>query len=219
MERQQDIIQAFLTTVESYVKFAKQRTFHHAGESGFDCSLHDIAARQIPLIKDVLKKHKMNLVSFRVQDDFCGWDQKIHHFITTAMTHEFNNSLDHGFIIPKKSGRRVSHEIKFELEARTRNGVLEVELRDNGFGIDMAHVKKVALQAGFQPGLDDHWTDILFRDGISTADQISQSSGRGVGLAAIRALCQEHKGKAPILPIENGSGTRLLLEIPIQAAA
>jgi two-component system chemotaxis sensor kinase CheA len=89
---------------------------------------------------------------------------------------------------------------------------------DNGAGLDLQKITRRARELDLAIPKDDPYA-VLFEDGFSTARELSESSGRGVGLAAIAALSQEWKGSVRIQPAEAARGTCLQIRIPLQRAA
>jgi two-component system chemotaxis sensor kinase CheA len=127
------------------------------------------------------------------------------HF-TKSLVHVFRNSVDHGVEL-------VEERIKMEkdqkatitcLISKDTNGNLEISIVDDGKGIDVEAMKQKALQKGIydQDKLDmmsqNEIYMIMFEDSFSTKDSVSEISGRGVGLAAVKAECEMLGGKIEI---------------------
>ncbi len=131
--------------------------------------------------------------------------------------HALNNSVDHGFL---RSGPRVDRdrEVRLDIKAYCEGETLCLDILDNGAGLDLQKITKRAQELKLTAPSDDPYR-VLFEDGFSTARDLSESSGRGVGLAAIAALSQEWKGSVRIQPGEASQGTRLQIRIPRQRAA
>ncbi|MEO6771866.1 MAG: ATP-binding protein [Kofleriaceae bacterium] len=108
----------------------------------------------------------------------------------SAFTHVVRNAVDHG--IEPESERiacgKPAHG-RLELEARRDGIAIVVELRDDGRGIDWAAVERKAREAGLPAETRDDLVAAILSDGLSTREAVTEISGRGVGLAALRAAC------------------------------
>ncbi len=209
-------IRIFNYTAADYLKYVKHFFQKTSITQSSIPSLHEIVSRHLSYVHLSLEAASFQLASVKVQDDYCQWDLELDRLINSILTHALANCVDHGFILPRNRGLNVSHAVRILVEAEESQGILRLSIQDNGSGIDMERLKKLAEQAGFHPGPDQHWTDFLFQDGVSTAASLSERSGRGVGLAAIHELCRRHKGRVEILPNSSGPGTALRIQIPLQ---
>ncbi|HET9236991.1 MAG TPA: Hpt domain-containing protein, partial [Oligoflexus sp.] len=209
----EDVLSFFFSTADAYMKFV--RHFFDKTRSRSDhVSLLEIVSRHLGSVQNTLELASLRLTTVSVQDDFCRWDQELERLINSLLIHALANCVDHGFILPRSRGLAIADAVRIQLHAHEADATLHLELRDNGYGIDMERVKGLAQKAGFQPGPDQHWTDFLFEDGISTAAEVSERSGRGVGLAAMRELCRQYRGRIELLPNESGQGSLLRVQIP-----
>jgi HPt (histidine-containing phosphotransfer) domain-containing protein len=206
-------LEFFVSTASAYMKFVRH-FFDRNRDRSDHVSLLEIVSRHLGSVQKTLETASFQLATVSVQDDFCRWDEELDHLINSLLIHALANCVDHGFILPKSKGLDIAPDVRIQFRAHEADAILHLELRDNGHGIDMDRVKKLAQKAGFRPGPDQHWTDFLFEDGISTAAEVSERSGRGVGLAAMRELCRQHKGRIELLPNETGHGTLLRVQIP-----
>ena len=86
-----------------------------------------------------------------------------------------------------------------------------LEIADDGAGIDPEAVRRAAEARGveLQPGQDP--LELLFEDGMSTRQEVTDLSGRGVGLSAVRQACEAAGGRV-LLTSEVGKGTKMLFE-------
>ena len=125
--------------------------------------------------------------------------------------HALTNAADHGYILPMRKGRRMPAAF-FDLELSSEGDRRTLKIRDQGAGIDYEALKSLAAQSHWQPESNEIWTDFLFRDGVSTLSRVSQTSGRGVGLAAIRAALLSWQGRVRLLDNDAGQGSLLVLQ-------
>ncbi|HYX34264.1 MAG TPA: Hpt domain-containing protein [Oligoflexus sp.] len=128
--------------------------------------------------------------------------------IREILLHGLTNAIDHGFIIPKQKGQMIrSPVISVEIKALDRKRSLKI--RDNGVGIKHDLIQSLAEAKGWKPSETGQWTDFLFTDGVTTAQAVSMSSGRGVGLAAIKQTTETLGGQVRLLDNDEAKGTIL----------
>jgi two-component system sensor histidine kinase and response regulator WspE len=131
------------------------------------------------------------------------------------------NSIDHGIETPEE---RVAAgkppEGKIRLEAKHRAGMLSITLSDDGRGVDLDAVKrKVAERKMASPEMvrdmsQSDVMDFLFLPGFSTAPQVTEISGRGVGLDVVHAMLHEVGGTVRA-STETGKGVTFQLQLPL----
>jgi len=113
----------------------------------------------------------------------------------SAMVHVVRNAVDHGIEDADLRTLQGKPEAGFvELAARRQDGKLFVTIRDDGAGIRWDRVKQKAQNAGLPSATHEDLVEALFADGLSTRDQASDVSGRGVGLAALRHVVRDLGG-------------------------
>ena len=144
--------------------------------------------------------------------------------IAEPLTHIIRNSISHGIETPEAreaAGKPVLGTIR--LHAYHQANQLIVEVKDDGGGIDPAKVKHKALQTKLiKPEEADRLSpqevlDLIFRPGFSTAQEITEVSGRGVGLDVVRSVLTRMKG-AVEMETELGQGTTFRLKLPLTLA-
>ena len=104
------------------------------------------------------------------------------------------------------------------LASRIVDDTLHVEVRDDGRGIDWGRVRAAAEGRGLPATTPDDLVAALFTSGVSTSAAVTDLSGRGVGLDALRVACRELGGDATVRSIP-GQGTHLCCSIPLATAA
>jgi chemotaxis protein histidine kinase CheA len=130
------------------------------------------------------------------------------------LLHGLNNAADHGFLLPASRGMATSAAL-FEVELTHQDGWNCLVLRDNGLGIDQDLVMSKAKAQGWQPQPGRDWLDFLFEDGVTTAEQLSATSGRGVGLSAVRAFADRMQGHVHLHNRGDGCGAELHVRWPV----
>jgi two-component system chemotaxis sensor kinase CheA len=135
-----------------------------------------------------------------------------------ALLHLLENALDHGLETPQERGAKAALG-RLVLRAELADGRLSVVCEDDGRGIDLNQIRAGAVRRGelsaeAAAGYSrEQLYELLFEHGYSTASQITSSSGRGVGLDAVRRHLRELGGDVS-LDSEPGRGTRFVLSLP-----
>jgi two-component system, chemotaxis family, sensor kinase CheA len=149
-------------------------------------------------------------------------DRSIIERLGDPLTHIIRNSIDHGIEAPQdRLAAGKSDEGTIRLAAEHRGGRIVVEVRDDGGGIDPDRVLKKAKAKGLvSPDAvltEDEITNLIFLPGFSTAETISDISGRGVGMDVVRRNIQDVGGRIS-LKSERGRGMTLQLALPLTLA-
>jgi two-component system, chemotaxis family, sensor kinase CheA len=149
-------------------------------------------------------------------------DKLIVEDISDPMMHIIRNAIDHGIESPEKrltAGKDEKGIIKISSYQKGNHVVIEVE--DDGGGIDVEKVKDRALQKGLvqNPSAvsDKEALEFIFLPGFSTTDQVSEVSGRGVGMDVVRNNIAAISGMVDI-ETTKGLGTRFVITLPITLA-
>ncbi len=133
----------------------------------------------------------------------------------SALVHVIRNSVDHGLEAPEERvavGKPDVGHIK--LETSISDGTFVVSVSDDGRGIDFTRVAAKAADLGIQIQPTSDLTSILFEDGVSTAESVTDISGRGVGMGAVRAEAEKLGGRTE-LSSAPGHGTTVTFKFPI----
>ncbi|MDQ3233834.1 MAG: ATP-binding protein, partial [Pseudobdellovibrionaceae bacterium] len=148
-----------------------------------------------------------------VLDHVLDWKPEVLPVIHKMLLHAVSNAMDHGFIRPLERNQSVRPAL-IRIEALPRGSQIELKVTDNGAGINWSVLRKKAEEKGFVPGPGQSLTDVLFFDGVSTAEAASQTSGRGVGLSAMKSICSELGGT---LSMEDAEGGGTVLHMKFSA--
>jgi two-component system, chemotaxis family, sensor kinase CheA len=149
-------------------------------------------------------------------------DRSIIERLGDPLTHIIRNSIDHGIESPQdRLAAGKSDEGTIRLVAEHRGGRIVVEVSDDGGGIDPDRVLKKAKAKGLvSPDAvlnEDEINNLIFLPGFSTAETISDISGRGVGMDVVRRNIQDVGGRIS-LKSERGRGMTLQLALPLTLA-
>ncbi len=149
-------------------------------------------------------------------------DKTIIERLADPLTHMIRNAVDHGLETPKErlaAGKPVQGLVK--LSAAHKSGRVIIEVSDDGGGINRAKVLQVAVDKGLiatDADLSDNEIDnLLFLPGFSTAEEVSDLSGRGVGMDVVREAIQTLGGRITIAS-SPGVGTVFSISLPLTLA-
>jgi two-component system chemotaxis sensor kinase CheA len=151
-------------------------------------------------------------------------DRSILDRLGEPLLHMVRNAVDHGIETPAVRRERGKSDVgRLVIEARRQKDSILISVADDGGGIDLERVRRGAVEAGLlHEGLADDLPDaeiaqLIFRPGLSTAHEVSDVSGRGVGMDAVKATIESLGGTVQI-QTELGGGTCTTLLVPITAA-
>jgi two-component system, chemotaxis family, sensor kinase CheA len=136
----------------------------------------------------------------------------------SSFVHVVRNAVDHGIESPEarlavgKSGRP-----QLKLVARPDAKALTIEISDDGRGIDWTRVREKAEERGLPSASETDLVDALFCDGLSTAEHVTEVSGRGVGMSAVRLAATSLAGVVTVTSAR-GVGTTVSFRFPIGEA-
>jgi len=151
-------------------------------------------------------------------------DRSILDRLSDPMVHLLRNAVDHGIETPAERVAAGKSEVgHISIDARREKDSIIIEISDDGRGIDLERVRARAVDAGLvladlaEDLPPDQVAAFVFHPGLSTAARVSEISGRGVGMDAVRATIESLGGHIE-LDTEAGRGTRTVLVVPITAA-
>ena len=137
----------------------------------------------------------------------------------SAFVHVIRNAVDHGIESPadrEAAGKSVNGELRISTRSTSKH--FSIEIQDDGRGIDWDQVAAKAAEKGLPARNRADLVEALFTDGLTTTDHVTQFSGRGVGMGALRAASASRNGTIDVQS-EIGSGTRILFTFPIEEMA
>jgi len=151
-------------------------------------------------------------------------DRSILDRLSDPLVHLIRNAVDHGIESPEQRVAAGKSAVgRISIDALRAKDSIRIEVRDDGAGIDLEAVRRRAVEGGLvYPELADDLpaeavAAFVFHPGLSTAREVSEVSGRGVGMDAVRATIESLGGRVE-LASEPGRGTRVALFVPITAA-
>ena len=151
-------------------------------------------------------------------------DRSILDRLSDPLVHLVRNAVDHGIELPEaRVAAGKSGVGNVCIDARRDKDAICISVRDDGAGMDLDAVRQRAVEAGLvHPDIAEdlpaeQLAAFLFRPGFSTADRVSEISGRGVGMDAVRATLESLGGSVEFTTTVGG-GSTTTLRVPIAAA-
>lgn len=175
------------------------------------------------IIRDLSKKLDKK-IELKVSGDDVELDKTILEALTAPITHLIRNSADHGIEHPdqrEQAGKSPTGTI--ELKAFHEGGLVNIIIRDDGKGINAEIIKQKAIESGIKTKAEVaemNSKDVLAlvtHPGFSTASDVTDISGRGVGMDVVKANVEKLNGSIEIRSAE-GKGTEILLRLPLTLA-
>lgn len=171
------------------------------------------------MIRDIAKE-KNKEIDFEITGSETSTDKKIVEEIKTPLIHIIRNSIDHGIEAPEERialGKPPNGKIV--LDAHQSGNKVIITITDDGKGIDVEKIKSKALKNGFlsQEELDsmtdEQITNLIFLPGFSTEDEVTNISGRGIGLDIVQTKISQLNGQIRVLS-ELNKGCCVQIELP-----
>ena len=181
----------------------------------------DAVFRRFPRLVRDLSARLGKQVRLRTVGEGTELDKGLIEKIADPLVHLVRNSIDHGLEAPdvrRAAGKDETGTIT--LAASHQGGHIVIEVADDGRGLDRARILAKAQERGLQvpenPTDAQVW-DLIFQPGFSTADQVTDLSGRGVGMDVVRRNIQALGGEVQ-LESGIGRGTRVVIRLPLTLA-
>jgi ligand-binding sensor domain-containing protein/HPt (histidine-containing phosphotransfer) domain-containing protein/PAS domain-containing protein len=172
---------------------------------------------------DYSERFQKNIEPLQIETPDVRIERKVCKVLKGPITHLIRNALDHGIeedAVREKSGKGPG---RVSMALREKDEIIELEVADNGGGIDPEQVAASAIKKGFitpeqvQGLTDEEKRDLIFMNGFSTRDEASAISGRGVGMDAVKADIEKAGGDVKLVS-RVGQGTHILVRVPRMAA-
>jgi len=180
------------------------------------------AFNRFPRIVHDLSRKLAKKVELKLSGEGTELDKTVLEKISDPLVHLVRNALDHGLEIPERriaAGKQETGTL--ELAAFHEGGNIIIEVRDDGAGLNKAKIlqkaRERALVAPDQELTDEQIDNLIFMPGFSTAEQISDVSGRGVGMDVVRRNINDLGGHVQISSKE-GLGSTIRIRLPLTLA-
>lgn len=180
----------------------------------------DVLAGQSRMVRDLGRSlgKQVNLV---IEGDKTQVDRDVLEKLEAPLTHLLRNAVDHGVELPERrllAGKSDTGTIR--LRASHQAGLLVLELTDDGAGIDLQQLRHSIVQRALSPAdtvaqmSEAELLTFLFLPGFSLRDQVTEVSGRGVGLDAVQHMVRNLRGSIELTHVV-GQGCCFHIEVPL----
>lgn len=175
------------------------------------------------MVRDLAQKFGKD-IKLELEGGETELDRSVIEVIGDPLMHILRNSVDHGVELPEdrvKAGKPAQGHVL--VAARHQENHIVIEITDDGKGIDVERVKAKAIQTGVisrdqaERMSDKEALQLIFASGLSTAEKVTDVSGRGVGMDVVRSNIQKLGG---IIDMEStvGEGSKFSLRLPLTLA-
>ncbi len=182
-----------------------------------------VFARFPKLARDVARQLQKK-VDLEVVGADTELDRNLVEALADPLLHLVRNAIDHGIELPEVRRRAGKPEAGcVRLSAQQEGDHVAIEVRDDGAGIDPETIRGIAIGKGLIDAeaaarlSADECLQLLFLPGFSTRDQVSDLSGRGVGMDVVQSRIRELSGVVQIHS-EPGAGSRFVIRVPLTLA-
>lgn len=173
------------------------------------------------LVRDLNRQLKKD-VELVLHGEQTELDKTVMEKLGDPLTHLVRNAMDHGMETPQERLEQgKSEKGKIELRAFYEGGAVVIQICDNGKGLDDNKIQAKAISNGMIEEGEvlsrEEIQDLILRPGFSTADEVSDLSGRGVGLDVVKQNIRALNGSLDVQSKEN-SGTTFTIRLPLTLA-
>jgi len=173
------------------------------------------------LVHDMCRKLGKKIV-LKVTGENTELDKTVLEKIGDPLVHIVRNSCDHGIELPEaraKTGKKETGTV--HLDAYHQGGNIVIQISDDGAGLNREKIVRKAIKNGLvaegQTLSDEQIYDLLFQPGFSTAEVITDVSGRGVGMDVVKKNIQALGGRVEVSSVE-GQGSTFTIRLPLTLA-
>jgi two-component system, chemotaxis family, sensor kinase CheA len=163
-------------------------------------------------------------VEVELQGEDTDLDKNLVEALADPLVHMVRNSVDHGIEMPEERVRRgKSPAGKLMLSAQQQGDSIAITVRDDGGGIDAERVRAKAVEKGLLDPIDaaqlsaEECLQLVFLPGFSTKEQVSDLSGRGVGMDVVNSRIRSLGGSVRI-ESQLGAGSTVRIRVPLTLA-
>lgn len=180
----------------------------------------DVLTGQSRMVRD-LGRSLGKQVRLQIEGEKTQVDRDVLEKLEAPLTHLLRNAVDHGIELPERrvlAGKPAEGVIR--LRASHQAGQLNLELSDDGAGIDLERLRRSIAERGLSPAetlsrmSEAELLTFLFLPGFSLRDKVTEVSGRGVGLDAVQHMVRDLRGAIELTQVA-GQGCRFQLEVPL----
>jgi two-component system chemotaxis sensor kinase CheA len=183
--------------------------------------IRQVFQKMARLVRDLSKQSGKN-IELVLQGEETELDRKVVEDINDPLMHMVRNSVDHGIESPeRRAAAGKPAQARLRLRAAHEGGNIVIEIVDDGAGLDTDRIYAKAVSNGLvAPGTALAPADIhqmIFQPGFSTAEKVTEISGRGVGMDVVRRNIEALRGRIEI-QTARGQGTTFSIRLPLTLA-
>jgi len=172
-------------------------------------------------VRDVARAHGKS-VRLVIEGDDVEMDTRVVERLRDPLTHMIRNSIDHGIESPElRAALGKAPEGSLTLRAAHEGGLIVIEVRDDGAGFNRPRIAERARTTGLAPAPeqlpDAELLALVFAPGFSTAETVTDLSGRGVGMDVVRRNIEGLRGTLSIESAD-GEGAAVTIRLPLTLA-
>ncbi len=180
------------------------------------------AFNRFPRLVHDLNQQLGKKVELRLCGEQTELDKTVLEKIVDPLVHLVRNSVDHGIESPERRVAKGKPETGVvELNAYHKGGNIVIEISDDGAGLDKEKIRSKALERGLisddEELTDEQIYDLIFQPGFSTADRVSDVSGRGVGMDVVRKNIRALSGVVEVRSVPD-QGSVFTIKLPLTLA-
>jgi two-component system chemotaxis sensor kinase CheA len=177
--------------------------------------------KMLRLVRDLSKKANKDIGLVMSGED-TEIDRNMVEEIYEPMVHMIRNSIDHGIEMPdERESAGKPRKGTINLKAYHKGGNIVIEIEDDGRGLNRERIREKALSSGLikeDDALSDQEVDnLIFHPGFSTAEKITDISGRGVGTDVVKSKIDKLRGRVDVQS-RTGMGTAFYIWLPLTLA-
>ncbi len=169
------------------------------------------------LVRDIASKAGKK-IDVQITGDTTEVDKSLIDMFDAPLTHMVRNAADHGIEMPQareEAGKNAEGTIHIDV-AETNNHIV-LTVRDNGAGLNIEKIQAKAQELGLTQAGDTltqkQLVDFIFSSGVSTAEEVTDVSGRGVGMDVVKRMIDEAGGSITV-ETKSGEGSRFVIALP-----
>ncbi|WGS65859.1 chemotaxis protein CheA [Marinitoga aeolica] len=176
--------------------------------------IKELLYRYKRLIRE-LAKEKNKKISYEISGENIELDRILLENLSDPLTHLIRNAIDHGIeTIEERKKLGKNEEGLIKTNVYYESGYVYIEVIDDGRGIDSEKIRKKAKELGLNTEKsDEEIINYIFEPGFSTAEEVTEISGRGVGMDVVKNNIEKLNGKI-FIETKKGQGTKITLKIP-----
>jgi len=208
-----------------------RKTVHQLGKVGKEIQDLSMGLRMVPvkptfqkmvrIVRDTAQALNKD-VSIQLSGEETELDKTVLEKINDPLVHLIRNSVDHGIENAElRKSRGKSERGQVRLSAYHKSGKLQIEVADDGGGLDPDKLQKIAIAKGvLKPGVqltEKEAFQLIFAPGFSTKEKVTDVSGRGVGMDVVRTNITDLGGEIKIDSVI-GQGTTFTITLPLTLA-